>query len=221
MLPIPAIVTLTSLVAGLLFLGGAVYLQSTRSLALSNLQNPSTVALQAEFNGFKIQTFYPIVALFVIAAVCTIGMPAYYLFNVFHTDDVAIDLKVPVEPDEAIPKTIGMVSETLGSGGDVTLKVFKSETPFTYNISSDRFGGATLEVWYDRATSTLHARQTDRYPAVLLDVPNVTSDSTELEHPVLLQPAKVTAAPTVIEPLSPETTGSKYAKIADPTDLKR
>jgi len=156
-------------VAGLVFLCAAVYLQATRQLAVSNA--PNQEALAVEYKDFKLRTFYPIVGLFVIAFACMIAFP---IFFVIHPEIAAISVRAPVRPQH-----VAISTPQQSDSGDPTLVVYRADEPVQYVVQGDRdHAPVTLQLLFDG--SEAQAEISSQIPPKTLKVKRTGARSAEI-----------------------------------------
>ena len=211
-------VVLIYVAAGLLFAAGAVYLQATRSLALKGLKGDAP-ALKLEFDKFTVQTFFPVVGLYVVALICAVGVPAYqnYTASKNPVDDSPVRVSIPIHPRASL--SLSIPESHIDTMYPVPLMVYKSHSPLEYSIGSDRYKPITLLLSYERnggevalVIESSGARQTKRLKAL--------DNAASLDDPIQLEPADVPAQAYASAPLRSPPTGTKYRNIPGPVAAK-
>jgi hypothetical protein len=204
--------------AGLAFAGLATYLQASRSFAISALKD-APAALSVAYDKFKVQTVYPVVGLFIVALVCAVSIPGYYISQVNHpiatTDETPIELTVPVKPVDHSEVSVTIPEERFPT--DVTVPVYKSARPFKYTIFNGEVRPITLSVRYLRESHCLEVTfPTDatRKPVCMADIKD---NATTLDPPISLTLAKTAGLASV--PSRLPQPGAITAAVADPVNL--
>jgi hypothetical protein len=175
--------------AGLLFLGAAVYLQATRNLAISNADGHDALAIQ--YKDFKLQTLYPVVALFVIAFACTIVVPIVIATRPPVPENGTISVRAPVRPRNV---TISTPPRT--ESGDPTLLVYHADAPIEYVLQGDKqHTDVTVSFQFDGSAADPRAEITSQIPAKSLTLRRIGTKAAEILDEIDL-PLKVAAAPS-------------------------
>jgi hypothetical protein len=148
-------------IAGTFFLAGAIYMQVSRSLALSHAAEND--ALTISFGQFKLQTLYPIVALFVIAFATMVCIPFY----VYKTDADMAAQQANLAAQQAQAKLasfcdpvtvhLNVTPPVLLTGGEQlfvneqpAVTVFKSSHPIDYVLAAGmNKPSMTVEFYFD------------------------------------------------------------------------
>jgi Tfp pilus assembly major pilin PilA len=207
-------IVLIYVIAGLLFAAGAVYLQATRSLTLEGLKGNES-ALKIEFDKFSVQTFAPIVGLYVIALICAVGIPAYqeYTTSKNPVDDSPVKTSIHIRPRTAL--NLSVPEARVDTIYPLPLMVYKSHAPLEYSLGSDQYKPVTLQLSYDRKENVVvvvmessGARTVKRIQAL--------DNAASLDDDIVLEPADVAPKPYVRAALPSSPTGGKYTMIAPP-----
>ncbi len=186
-------ITLPYVLLGLCFAAGAVYLQATRTFALSALKTDEP-ALKIGYDKFSLQTVYPVIALYVIAAFCAVGIPGYKIF-LDAQDDLPITVTAHVEPSN-VPLNVALPDGGGNTNALIRLPVCRCDgQKQQFLLENPQYQPSTLVLWFDKDTGAVMVQElTD------LNAPQrirLNGHQAEVQDPIVLQPAAKTPVTAV------------------------
>lgn len=194
------IVFAISATVGLAFAVLAYLMSVNAAQLLAAGRNPFKISV----GKVSVSTGNALVALFVISAIATLGIPVYFLFLGAQRDDTPVTLDTP--PIMAPASKLYIVDEDVGQANEPRIHVYKSSYIQYYTLSWQRFNPVHLSASYDWSNKQVNVTIDGKQFTV---TPN--GDQAILKDVIALEPASVKAedrmedtALTKVPPLSSE-----------------